>query len=230
MSKALIIGSSGTVGSTLAQLLKATGFDLALATSQEPKNADQVQINLATQEGIEAAFFGVTHSFLLSPPGHVNQDQLLIPLIEASKKHKLEKVVLMTALGANLNPESPFAKVEQALENSGLAYNIIRPNWFSQNFNTFWIQGILSAQKIFLPVGKAKGSFLDSRDISAAAAELLSSHNLDNQAFNLTGPEALDHDQVAALISSATNKTITYEEISPDAMLAGLLGAGLISS
>ena len=74
---------------------------------------------------------------------------------------------------------------------------------------------------------KAKGSFIDSRDISAAAAELLSSHDLDNQAFNLTGPEALDHDQVAALISSATNKTITYQEISPEAMLAGLLGAGV---
>jgi uncharacterized protein YbjT (DUF2867 family) len=96
-----------------------------------------------------------------------------------------------------------------------------------QNFNTFWIQGILSQQKIFLPVGQAKGSFIDARDIAAVAAALLVKDDFKNQAFNLTGDEALDHDEVAQILSAVTGKTIGYEEISPEAMREGLLGAGL---
>ncbi|MEZ4815305.1 MAG: hypothetical protein R3A80_08900 [Bdellovibrionota bacterium] len=38
---------------------------------------------------------------------------------------------------ANASEETPFRKAEVELENSGLNYNIIRPNWFFQNFNTF---------------------------------------------------------------------------------------------
>jgi uncharacterized protein YbjT (DUF2867 family) len=229
MSKALIIGSTGTVGSTLANILREQGFELALATSQIPQSSDQVQINLVNQEGLEAAFLGVTHAFFMSPPGYANQDELLIPLIEAAHKYKLEKVVLMTALGVDMNPESPFRKAEIVLENTGLNYNIIRPNWFLQNFNTFWIEGILKSQKIFLPVGQAKGSFIDTRDVAAAAVKLLSSHQFDKKAFNLTGPESLDHNEIAKLISLASAKTVRYEEITPEDMLQGLLSTGLPS-
>lgn len=46
-------------------------------------------------------------------------------------------------------PEAPFRKLELELENSGLKYNIIRPNWFMQNFQTYWIGGILKIKDLF---------------------------------------------------------------------------------
>lgn len=51
------------------------------------------------------------------------------------------------------------------------------------------------ARQILLPVGRGKGSFIDSRDIAAVAAQLLSTADFDNQDFDLTGPRALDHDE-----------------------------------
>ena len=81
--------------------------------------------------------------------------------------------------------------------------------------------------KILLPVGKAKGSFIDARDIAAVAAALLTSDDFDNREFDLTGAEALDHDEVAAILSRETGRTIRFQDITPEAMLAGLLGAGL---
>jgi uncharacterized protein YbjT (DUF2867 family) len=82
---------------------------------------------------------------------------------------------------------APLRKAERHLEASGLAYNVIRPNWFMQNFNTFWLHGIQTAGQIFLPVGQAKGSFIDARDIAAVAAVLLTSDAFDNRDFDLTG-------------------------------------------
>ncbi len=96
-----------------------------------------------------------------------------------------------------------------------------------QNFHTFWVQGIREQGRIFLPIGSARGSFIDARDIADVAAELLLGDAHVNQAFDLTGAEALNHDEVAAILSRETGRDIRHQEIPPEAMLQGLLGAGL---
>jgi uncharacterized protein YbjT (DUF2867 family) len=227
MSRILVVGASGTVGSELARLLAAQGETVVKATSRAPSAADQVHLDLVSHAGLKAAFEGIARAFFLAPPGHTNQEALLAPLIDEAKARGLKKVVLMTAMGANADENSPMRKAERRLEASGLAYNIIRPNWFMQNFNTFWLHGIQTAGQIFLPVGAAKGSFIDARDIASVAARLLTSDAFVNRDFDLTGPRALDHAEVAAILSQATGKAIGFTDITPDAMLQGLLDAGL---
>ena len=227
MANILVIGSSGTVGTELVRLLRAQGHTVSEATSRAPTRAGQVQLDIVTGAGTAQAFDGIERAFLLSPPGYTNQDELLKPLIDAARQHRLQKLVLMTAMGANADEAAPMRKAERYLEQSGVAYNIIRPNWFMQNFNTFWLHGIQTAGKIFLPVGQAKGSFIDARDIAAVAASLLGSTTYEGQAFDLTGPRALDHDEVAAILSLATGRAIGFQDITPEAMLDGLLQAQL---
>lgn len=227
MSTILVIGASGNVGSELSRLLLEAGHTVRKATSRTPTAPDQVHLNLLTGEGQGAAFAGIDSAFFLAPPGHTRQDLMLNPLIDAARAQGVQKVVLMSAMGANADEAAPLRVAERHLEASGLAFNIIRPNWFMQNFNTFWIQGILQQGQIFLPVGDAKGSFIDARDIAATAAALLLSDRFNGQDFDLTGPEALDHHQVAALLSEATGKRIGYTDIPPEAMREGLLAAGL---
>lgn len=134
----------------------------------------------------------------------------------------------MTAMGVeHAPPEAPFRKTELLLETSGLNWNIIRPNWFAQNFNTFWISGILKDQKIYFPGGDAVVSFIDARDIAKVASNLLTSDNFNNQAFALTGPTAINHSEVAKILSKVTGSSITYVNITADDFKKGLLGAGL---
>ena len=227
MSRILVVGSSGTVGSVLSGLLAAQGHEVRRATSGAASESGQVKLNLLTGEGLQTAFEGVHAAFLLAPPGHTNQDALLAPLVNQAKASGVSKVVLMSAMGANADENAPLRKAELHLERSGLAWNVIRPNWFMQNFNTFWLHGIQQQGQIFLPVGQAKGSFIDARDIAAVAAKLLTSTQFDNTEFDLTGSEAFDHDQVAAVLSQAAGRPIGYTDISPEAMREGLLGAGL---
>jgi uncharacterized protein YbjT (DUF2867 family) len=96
-----------------------------------------------------------------------------------------------------------------------------------QNFHTFWLHGITYANAVQLPTGTARGSFIDARDIAAVAASLLQRSDLDGQAFDLTGDEALTHDEVATLLSQELGRTIRYDDIAPEAMRGGLVAAGL---
>ncbi|MGE4133318.1 MAG: NmrA family NAD(P)-binding protein [Bdellovibrionales bacterium] len=224
----LVVGASGMVGSELVRRLKSDGYKVRSTTSKAVKNSnEQVHINLATGEGIKDAFEGVDRAFFLSPPGYADQYAMLSPLIQESKRRGLKKVVLMTAMGANAVETSPFRRAELDLERAALNYNIIRPNWFLQNFHTFWMHGISTQDKILLPAGQAKVSFIDARDIAATAAVLLTSDKFDRQAFDLTGPESIDHAQVASAISRIAGRKISYEDIAPEAFTEGLKGAGL---
>ncbi|MBL0937770.1 MAG: NAD(P)H-binding protein [Gemmatimonadaceae bacterium] len=226
MSTILVVGANGTVGSALAAQLEAAGHQVRRGTSQVA-GAGQVQLDLVSGNGLAEAVAGADAVFLMAPPGYVPQDTLLVPVIDAARGAGVKKVVLMTAMGADADPTSPLRRAELHLEVSGIAWNVIRPNWFMQNFRTFWLHDILTQGAVRLPTGQGKGSFIDARDIADVAAVLLTSDSYVNQAFNLTGDEALDHDEVVVLLSNASGTSIRYEDITPDAMRAGLLAAGL---
>lgn len=227
MTTTLVIGASGQIGSHLANLLAARGQTVRRATSRAPSQPGDVQVNLATGEGLAAALTGSDQLFLMAPPGFANQHELLIPAIDAAKAAGVRKVLLLSAMGANADDSIPLRRAELHLERSGLAWNVVRPNWFMQNFHTFWLHGIQTQGQILLPVGNAKGSFIDTRDIAAVAAQLLSSDDFVNAAHDLTGSESLDHNEVAAILSQAAGRPIGYTDIPEDAMRQGLLAAGL---
>ena len=231
MATYLVFGASGTIGSQIVRDLTAQGHNVRATTSRPDAagkrgNVETVVANVVTGEGVAAAFKGVDGAFLLAPPGYPDQQRLLSPLVKEAKQAKLGKVVLMTALGANA-ADTPFRRVEEELAASGVPYNVIRPNWFMQNFQTFWVHGINAEGKIALPAGSAKTSFIDTRDIAAVAARLLTTHDQDNQAFDLTGPESLTHEDVARILSKETGRTIGYQDIEPEVLRKGLVGAGV---
>lgn len=231
--KIFVYGATGTVGQNLIDRLLTAGHEV-FAASRKPEagkkqagltwvEADALKpgVGLDVLEKVERAFF-------ISPPGYTDQFSILNPWLEKAKAVKLKKFVLMTAMGVEFAPpEAPFRKLELALESSGLNWNIIRPNWFMQNFHTFWVSGILKDRKIYFPGGKAKVSFIDARDIASVAASLLTGDTHNNKAFALTGGEAITHDEVAAKLSASTGLSIGYVDITPEDFKAGLLGAGL---
>jgi uncharacterized protein YbjT (DUF2867 family) len=105
----------------------------------------------------------------------------------------------------------PHYKVEQWLLGSGVDYTFLRCSFFMQNLNTVHRTEIRERHEIYVPVGKAKTSFLDVRDIGAVAAAALTQPGHEKQAYDLTGSEALDYYQVADLFSQVLGRKITYK-------------------
>lgn len=223
----LIVGASGQVGSGVARFLREGGHAVRTTTGKPPQSPDQVRVDLLAGQGLDAAFKDVQGAFFMSPAGHLDQYAILSPLIRKAKEKGLEKVVLMTAQGADADPASPFRRAEVELEKSGLAYGIIRPSWFMQNFATYWLHDIRARGAIRLPAGSGKTAFIDTRDIAETAAALLTGERFANRAFVLTGPKPLDHGEVARILSAATGKEIGYQDITPAEFRHGLLAAGV---
>jgi uncharacterized protein YbjT (DUF2867 family) len=223
----LIVGASGKVGSELVSQLKAQGHAVRVTTSKPATHADQIQVDLVSGTGLDAAFTGVERAFFLSPGGFADQYKILAPLIARAKANGLKKVVLMTAIGVEHAPDSPLRRAELDLEASGVPFNIVRPSWFMQNFNTFWVHGIQSAGQIRLPAGEGKAAFIDARDIAAVAAKLLTDDSRNGEAFTITGPELLTHAEVAAILADTLGKPVVYHDIDPDELRQTLLGWGV---
>lgn len=58
MSKILVVGASGTVGSELSRVLAAQGHRLRKATSRAPTAAEQVQLGVVARRGLDEALSG----------------------------------------------------------------------------------------------------------------------------------------------------------------------------
>ena len=79
-----------------------------------------------------------------------------------------------------------------------------------QNFNTFYLDHINRRKLINLYDASTPTSFIDVRDIGAVAAQLLLEKGYPCKTFTLTGPAGLTHAQVAEILSTVSNKKISY--------------------
>ncbi len=231
--KLFVYGAGGQTGGGIVEHLLAAGHEV-VAGRRDPDRGEKkpglshIAVDSARpQQGLEV-LERVDGAFLLSPAGYLDQYGLLAPWVNRAREKGLKKIVLMTAMGVEFAPpEAPFRKLELLLEGSGLDYTILRPNWFMQNFQTYWIGGILKDKTIFFPGGQARASFIDVRDIVASASVCLTSGRFKNRALALTGPAALTHDEVAATLSDVTGIKIKYADISPEEFKKGLLAGGV---
>ena len=112
---------------------------------------------------------------------------------------------------------------------SGVPFTILRPNFFMENFSTGFLAPMVKQGGIFLAAADGKTSFISVEDIAGVAVASFV-NGLASKEYNLTGPEAFDHHQVAAMISKVSGKPITYQAIAEEAMLSGLRGTGMPES
>lgn len=229
----LILGATGTVGRSLTEILARGGHDVVAATRDPSKvqieGARAVKFDAKDPSTFGPALEGVDRLFLLAPSGAVDEFALLEPFVsQALAGDKIERVVTMTAQGVDLSDEFPLRKLELFVEASGKSYVHIRPNWFSQNFHTFWGDGVREHDVIALPAADARVAFVDARDIAASAAAALTRDDIElDRAYTITGPEAIDHTEAAAILSEATGRTITYQDPGEDAFREQILSLGL---
>jgi len=225
--KVLVLGATGNVGRHVVDGLLARG-EIVRAASRSGKpvgGAEGVVFEYGKAEMFDAVLEGVDRAYILLASGYADAKRLLMPVIEAAAASKI-KVVFQSVIGVDADDSIPYRQVEIALENAGTPHVILRPNWFSDNFHTFWKAGIEHGE-IAVPAGEGKSSFIDARDIAASAVSALTSSSFDRRAFNLTGPGALSYAEAAEILSDVIGKPITYKAVDDATFISGLTSAGV---
>jgi uncharacterized protein YbjT (DUF2867 family) len=232
----LVTGAGGTVGSEVLKQLREQGAKVRAGFNNPEKAArakqqgiDAVVLDFADRASIAQALNGVDKVFLLGPTVP-NQSQLESNVVEEAKKASVKHIVKLSVLGA---PDEKFTlakwhrAVEKNIENSGLQYTFLRCNEFMQNTLTYYLPTIQSDGAFYLPTKDSKNSVIDTRDIAAVAVKALTTSGHENKAYELTGPEAVSHEQIAQKLSAAAGTQIKYVDIPPAAYKESSLAAGV---
>lgn len=218
----LITGATGRIGGELARLLAAGGFPLrVLARNPERARAslaagvEVVRGEFGDPGSVAPALAGCERLFLLSPD-HPRQAERECAIIDLAAAAGVRHIVKVSAYAAGLDPPVAYGvlhrQVERHLEHSGLAWTVLRPYVFMQNFLEF-AGSIASKREFMAPFGKARIAFIDARDVARVAAAVLSNGGHESRCYELTGPAALSAAEAAEQLSAALGRSVRYRSV-----------------
>jgi NADH dehydrogenase len=149
-------------------------------------------------------------------------------LIDAASDNGVEHFIFVSALGASTDSPSDFirakARTEQRLQQSGMDYTILQPNYFKD----VWIPMIVG-----LPLqqgepvrligeGKRRHSIVAANDVAAFAVAAVDHPEARNQVLLVGGPEPLSWQDIVERTGHALNREIPIEHLPIGAELPGL--------
>jgi uncharacterized protein YbjT (DUF2867 family) len=178
---------------------------------------------------IRRALEGIERAFLVTNSSERAEAQQL-GFVETARAVGLRHIVYLSQLHAATNSPVRFlryhAVVEDAIASSGLTYTHLRPNLYMQGLLGFR-SSIISEGRFFAPAGDARVSIVDVRDIAAVAAATLTESGHEGKIYDITGPEALTHAEMALQLSNALGRDIAFVDLQEQAMRHMLLGFGI---
>ena len=232
----LVIGGRSKIGAALIADLLGRGQRVrALVRAGEPADSLPAAVeaasgDLADEGSLVMAMEGIEKVFLLSSP-HPDAVGWHRNAINAARRTRVRLLVRSSILGADRESPADFisahAACDRYLEDSGLPYVIVRPNLFLQNIPESTIPSIDGSGTFYVNAGQARISMVDTRDVAAVAAAVLTEPGHAGARYDVTGPEALSYADVAAKLTSVLGRQVTYVSAPDDAVRQRLLGAGL---
>jgi len=228
----LVTGAAGNVGLELIKKLfdrslpvRALVRDRSRARAIAFPGIELVEGDFSRPETFARALNGVDQLFLLMPSS-ADVEQQQRNFVDAAKRARVKHIVKLSQFGASAVAPGRFqryhAGVEHHILKSRIPYTFLRPNLFMQALLNFR-STIASEGTFYAPAGNARISIIDVRDIASVAVVALTRSEHENQTYELTGPEALTHAEMAAEFSEAFGKTIKFVDVPSETMLQALL-------
>ena len=232
----LVTGATGNTGSALLQQLDARGARVR-AMVRSHKDAARLPgtavatfvANFDDPASLAAALEGVARAYLVTPStpqAEAQQVRFAEQAVGADVKH----VVKLSQCAADEASPVRFlryhAAVERRIRELGVGFTFLRPNLYFQGLLAF--QSMIATEGHFVaPIGGARVSAADVRDIAAVATRALTESGHEGKTYTITGPAAVTHIEMAGAISEAIGRPIAFIDVSSDAFAGGLKSAGV---
>ena len=221
MTKVLITGATGNIGTEVIKSLQKIDHQLDLFAGLRDINTDKTrlanynikftQFDFTDINTYQTALNDCKILFLLRPPQISDVEKYFKPLIAACKDNGVKHIVFLSVQGVEKSKIIPHHKIEKLIVESKLNYTFLRPAYFMQNFTTTLRSELVENKRIYLPAGNAKFTLVDVRDIGAVSATILTniSHHI-NRSYELTCKEKLTFKEMAMMLSSNLGFEIQY--------------------
>lgn len=212
----LVTGGTGTVGRRVVAQLRAADHPVRAASRHTDPPLDW------DDEGTWARVLdGARRMYLLLPDDTPLPDGFL----DAAADAGVRRVALHSDRGVEAMGPTHLVGAEQVVRASALDWTVVRPDWFAQDFETFFRETVVTG-RLCLPVGEARQGFVDADDIAAVAVRVLTSDEHLGSTLELTGPTALSFREACALIAAATGRPVAFDG-TPEAYRTEMRAAGL---
>jgi NAD(P)H dehydrogenase (quinone) len=231
----VITGASGHLGRRVAELVldQAPERELVLVTRSPEKLADLAERGADVRHGdfdgpasLDVAFVGGERLLLVSTDvvgARVAQHRRAIDAaVRAGVRH-----VVYTSL-PNATPDNPATvavehrETEEALRASGLAWTFLRNSIYA-DMQPQSAEAALAAGELVTNAGAGRTALVAREDCAAVAAAVLVGDGHEGKAYDVTGPDLLGADDLAALYAAAGGKPVTVVHVDDAAYAAGLV-------
>ncbi|MDO8209493.1 NAD(P)H-binding protein [Conexibacter sp. CPCC 206217] len=240
MTTIAIAGASGPLGRGAAeQALKTTAPEQLVLVTRDPARladfaARGVQVrsgDFDAPETLASAFAGVEKLLLISTDAVGRRTAQQTAAVGAAKAAGVRHVAYTSV--PNPSSEHPtgilaaehFA-TEEALRASGLAWTFLRNALYVDIQAQGWAHAVATGQLV-TNAGAGRTSYVTRADCAAAAGAILVSDGHEGQAYDVTGPELQNADDVAATLSAVSGRAVEVVQVDDEAFVAGLVAGGV---
>src|SRR3954469_13431460 len=215
----LITGGSGKTGSRVARRLTALGRPVrAVSRRSEPR------FDWHDDSTWRDAVTGCSSAYLTFQPdvGLPGADAIIGAFTRRAVDLGCTRLVLLSGRG-----EDGARRAETAFIEAGADWTILRSAFFFQNFSeSFWAEEI-AAGSLTMVESSVGEPFVDADDLADVAVATLLQPTHSGRIHELTGPRLITFGEVAAEISTASGRPVTFRQLPVDDYVTALVSAGL---
>jgi uncharacterized protein YbjT (DUF2867 family) len=211
MSAVLVTGASGTTGGRVAARLAARGIAVRAAS-----RSGAVRFDWYDPDTHAGALAGVDRMYLVPPVRDPDPQAVMLPFLDLAKAAGVRRAVLLS--NSLVSAGDPMTgTVHKAIADTFDEWAVLRPSWFMQNVigGHAHATGIRATSAIATSAGSGRAGFVDAGDIARVAVETLLAPVAVNTDLILTGPQSLGYDDVAAILTETSGRTITHKRLDP---------------
>ena len=237
MSKTLITGATGGLGSAVATFLKSKGTEDSIAVLVRDSSSEKAKA-LAAQgfelrvadyddrDSLEKAFSGIDKLYFVSGSDLMNRRKQHNNVVETAKKSAVGHIFYTSVSLNNLSEDSPLYPAmsdhlitEEWIKDSGINYTFLRHNLYSEVIPMFLgsKEQVLGSKVVYLPTGEGRTAFVARQDLAEAGANALA-HPAQrmNGAYELNSNEKVSFQEVADALSATLAEFIAYVSPTPE--------------